>query len=229
MTHDDAPAIFDAHAQIYDASRRRLIPPFDRFYDTAVEAVSLCATPPRRILDLGAGTGLLSARIADAHPGAELHLLDAAPAMLEQAMTTLGDGATPHVGDLNDPLPAGPFGAVVSSLAIHHLDDAAKRELFARVHAALEPGGVFVNADQVAGPTPLFAQWYATWHEQTSVALGATRQEWDESLERRAFDRCATLRDQLTWLSDAGFADVDCLFSDHLFAVLVARRAFRSA
>lgn len=55
--------------------------------------------------------------------------------------------------DLADPLPTPrPWDAIVSALAIHHLDDAAKRELFARVHAALAPGGMFVNAEQVAGP-----------------------------------------------------------------------------
>ena len=47
-------------------------------------------------------------------------------------------------------------------------------------------------------------------------------EEWDASMQRRAFDRCATVADQLTWLADAGFTDVDCRFQDHLFAVLVA-------
>jgi tRNA (cmo5U34)-methyltransferase len=224
MTHDSAPTIFDAHAAGYDAARRRLIPPFDRFYDTAVEALALATTPPQRILDLGAGTGLLSRHVADAYPHAELHLLDAAPAMLEQALHALGDRARIHVGDLADPLPPGPFGAVVSSLAIHHLDDPGKRDLFARVRAVLQPGGVFVNAEQVLGPTPRIDAQYAAWHKQQSFALGCTQQEWDESLQRRAFDLSATVSDQLDWLADAGFTDVDCLFQDHLFAVLVARR-----
>jgi tRNA (cmo5U34)-methyltransferase len=225
MTHEDAPAIFDAQAAGYNAVRRRLIPPFDRFYDTAVEALELCPSPPRRILDLGAGTGLLSARVAAAHPDAELHLLDAAPAMLEQAATALGERATVHVGDFTQPLPGGAFDAVVSSLAIHHLEDAGKRDLYARVHDALTPGGVFANAEQVTGPTPLFAEHYARWHHEQSVALGTTEQEWAGYLERRVFDRLATVADQLAWLSQAGFADVDCLFQDHLFAVLVARKA----
>jgi tRNA (cmo5U34)-methyltransferase len=39
------------------------------------------------------------------------------------------------------------------------------------------------------------------------------------------FDRWATVESQLAWLREAGFADADCLFKDHRFAVLVARRA----
>jgi tRNA (cmo5U34)-methyltransferase len=42
---------------------------------------------------------------------------------------------------------------VVSALAIHHLDDDAKQDLNARVREVLRPGGVFVNAEQVRGPT----------------------------------------------------------------------------
>ncbi len=224
MTHTDAPTIFDAHAADYDASRRRLIPPYDRFYDTAVEAVALSTTSPQRVLDLGAGTGLLSAKVAAAYPTAELHMLDAAPAMLEQGRNRLGDRGTVHIGDFAQPLPEGPFDAVVSSLAIHHLDDPGKRDLFARVHDALRPGGVFVDAEQVLGATPTLDAHYAAWHKRASFALGTTDEEWDASMQRRSFDQCATVADQLTWLTDAGFTDVDCVFQDHLFAVLVARR-----
>jgi tRNA (cmo5U34)-methyltransferase len=38
-----------------------------------------------------------------------------------------------------------------------------------------------------------------------------------------AFDRCASVDDQLAWLRAAGF-DADCLFKDHRFAVLAAVR-----
>jgi hypothetical protein len=34
---------------------------------------------------------------------------------------------------------------------------------------------------------------------------------------------CASVEAQLAWLRDAGFADADCLFQDHRFAVLVGR------
>src|SRR3954447_11621937 len=137
-----APATFDAQAAAYEAPRRRLIPPFDAFYGTAVAALELLGRPPRRVLDLGAGTGMLAARVAAAYPDAELVLTDGAPAMLEQARAALGDRAQLHRADLADPPPDGPFDAVLSALAIHHLDDAGKQALFARVRAALPRGGV---------------------------------------------------------------------------------------
>ena len=149
---DAARAAFEAHAEGYDAERRRLLPCFDAFYAAAVEAVGLSGRPPGRVLDLGAGTGLLAGFVARGLPGgASSTLLDGAGAMLAQARERLGERASYVVGDLVDPLPEGPWDAIVSALAIHHLDDPAKRDLFARVRAALAPGGLFVNAEQVAG------------------------------------------------------------------------------
>jgi tRNA (cmo5U34)-methyltransferase len=221
----NAPATFDAEASRYDAARRRLIPPFDSFYGTAVAAVRIGGDSPRRILDLGAGTGLLSRKLREAFPSAELTLLDGAPRMLDEARAALGTEATNYVvADLDDPIPAGPWDAIVSALAIHHLGDEAKRRLFERVHAELRPGGAFVNAEQVVGPTDHFTGLYASWHEASARAAGSDEAEWSGAVARMSHDRCASVEDQLAWLRQAGFADVDCPFREYCFAVLVAVR-----
>ena len=221
MTH--APRIFDAHAGSYDAARRRLIPPFDSFYGTTVNALRLGGRTPERILDLGAGTGLLSQRLRAAYPRAHITLLDGAGGMLDKARAMLGDANVAYVqADLGDPLPSGPWDAVVSALAIHHLSDPGKRALLARIREALQPGGVFVNAEQVSGPTPFFTGVYAAWHEAHARASGSDDAEWSAAVERMSFDQCASVEDQLRWLREAGFTEADCLMKDHRFAVLVA-------
>jgi tRNA (cmo5U34)-methyltransferase len=222
---DSAPQIFDRHAADYDAQRRRLIPPFDAFYGIAVGALDLLAGPPKRILDLGAGTGLLARMVAGAQPQAQLTLLDGAPAMLDQARGVLGDGADYVVADLADPLPEGPWCAIVSALAIHHLEHPEQAELLRRVHAALAPGGIFVNAEQVEGPTPALSEAYADWHHRRVLEAGGSEAEWEAAVERMRADRRVPVATFLGWLREAGFADVDCLFKDHRFAVMVGRRA----
>jgi tRNA (cmo5U34)-methyltransferase len=220
-----AAHIFNAQAGAYDDARRRLIPPFDAFYGTAVEALRLVEPAPRRVLDLGAGTGLLARFVRAAYPEARLTLTDGAAAMLDKAREQLGAAGIEYVvADLDDPLPDGPWDAVVSALAIHHLEDDGKRRLFARVHEALRPGGVFADAEQVAGPTPYLTALYARWHEASARASGSDDAEWAAAEERMRFDRCASVEDQLRWLREAGFADADALFQDHRFAVLVARK-----
>lgn len=223
---DNAIDSFEAHAADYNALRRKLIPPFDRFYGAAVDAVGFGGNKPKRILDLGAGTGLLAAQLADRYPAARFVLQDGSPAMLERASELLGDKIeSVVVSDFADPLPEGPFCAIVSSLAIHHVEDDGKRDVYARAHEALAPNGWFVNAEQVAGPTELLEKEFNAWHEREAKALGTSDDQWAAALERFTHDRRASVHDQMKWLTQIGFIDVECLFQEYCFAVLIGRKA----
>lgn len=217
-------AMFDAEAASY--SRRRLLPCFDAFYRAAIRALELAEPGPlHAVLDLGTGTGSLAMMVARAHSQARFTLLDGAPAMMRKAEANLGSRvAAALVQDFADPLPAGPFDAIVSSLAIHHLDDPDKASLYARAHDALRPGGVFVNAEQVLGETPALDALLWRWHEREARALGASDEEWAAAVERMTHDRCATIETNLELLRAAGLDDVSVHFADGRFAVLAGRR-----
>jgi tRNA (cmo5U34)-methyltransferase len=220
-------ASFDASAAVYDASRARLVPCFERLYGAAVALLPFAEDAPVRVLDLGAGTGLLAARVLARYPNARLRLVDVAASMLALARVRLAVAAqAPEIAVADyavAPL-GGPYDAVVSALSIHHCDDAAKRDLFRRCHAALAPDGVFVNAEQVAGPTTALEAAYDRAWLAAARRAGATDAELAGARTRMAEDRCATLAAQLDWLAGAGFADVDCWFKDGRFAVYAGRK-----
>ncbi len=218
---------FDQTSATYDAARAKLVPCFMRFYATAVALLPFPRDKAIEVLDLGAGTGLLAAWIAEGFPQARMTLVDIAPAMLERARTRLSGLAYPPViavSDYANEALGGPFDAVVSALSIHHCDDVAKQSLFKRIFAALRPGGIFVNAEQVAGPTPaLDAEYDRVWHLDIRAA-GASEEEIAAGVMRMREDRCAPLDAQLGWLRETGFADVDCRFKDGRFAVYAGRK-----
>jgi tRNA (cmo5U34)-methyltransferase len=176
------------------------------------EEMLLAALPERveRFLDLGTGDGRLLAAIRERHPGATAVGLDASEPMLGHAAERFDGDPLVELRrhDLGLPLgDAGPADAVVSGLAIHHLLDERKRELFGEIHALLEPGGVFANLDLVSAASPRL-------HERFRREIGRT--EDDPS------DRLADLSEQMGWLREVGFGEVDCHFKWLELALVVA-------
>jgi tRNA (cmo5U34)-methyltransferase len=173
------------------------VPDYDRVQDEVAYATE--GVQARRVLELGTGTGVTSRRVLERHPAAELTGVDSSEHMLAVADLP---GADLRLQDLRDELPEGPFDLVFSALAIHHLDGPGKADLFARVAAALAPGGRFVMADVIVPEDP----------GDVVTPLDA------------GFDLPDTVRDLLAWLGEAGLrARVSWQARD--LAVLVADRA----
>ncbi|MEC0244176.1 class I SAM-dependent methyltransferase [Paenibacillus dokdonensis] len=220
--------LFDAIASGYDEQRKKLIPCFDDFYGMALSLVESAAASPK-ILDLGAGTGLFSGMVLQKYPNAELTLMDVSDKMLEGARQRFqhNDSIRYIVGDYSNYTFTESFDIVISSLSIHHLTHMAKQHLFVTIHQALLPGGIFVNADQVAGNHPASDEYYRRrWLEHINDS-GLSREAIEASVERRKLDINAQLNDQIIWLEEAGFLDVDCMYKYLDFAVFFSRKDSR--
>jgi tRNA (cmo5U34)-methyltransferase len=216
--------VFDATASTYDRDRSLLIPGCDTFYRWAINLIPAGA---KTILDLGAGSGLLTVLIRQRFPKARIHLIDFSAPMLSLASARLGNDPLityQRANYITEPLPEN-LCAVVTSLSIHHLDDMDKRTIFKKIYASLKSNGMFINADQVAGPTPPLDERYKMLWLQQVRAAGATEPQITASLFRQQEDRCATVANQLLWLREAGFADADCWFKDNRFAVMAGTHA----
>ena len=220
----DAVEAFSAHAPGYDHERRRIVPCFEQFYGTAVTLLSLRPGPIERVLDLGTGTGLLAGEVLARHPDVQLVVLDGSAQMLEQARRRLPSSTETVLADLRAPLPDGPFDAVVSSLAIHHLEHDEQRDLYARIAQVLRPGGAFVNAEHVAGPTAWLEDAYRRLWKEAASAAGASGEELEAANERMLLNRCAPAGELLRWIDAAGLRDGDCFFKQLHFAVIAGWR-----
>jgi len=215
---------FNRFAQDYDGQREYVIPQMREYYGAAVWAMETVSQTPA-ILDIGAGTGLLSAYLLEKYPDARLTLMDISENMLDQARKRFASrpGTEYVVCDYSRSALGGPYDIVCSALSIHHLAPEDKRELFHRIHAATKPGGMFVNADQALGETPYFTRRYLDYWNGFLKNGPMTEAQHAEILKRRdTLDRNEKLSDQLAWLREAGFADVDVVYRNRTFIVTVA-------
>ncbi len=206
-----------------DRAQRKLVPCFDDFYRTAIELLPFAADQRFELLDLGAGTGILSAMIAEAFPKAQLTLFDLTPEMLlgaRQRLKPLGKRVKFVSADFAAAAPAKSYDAVVSSLAIYHLPDSGKRHLFGDIFKFLTPGGVFINADEVAGEGAAIDERARQRWIERARELKASDRELDATLERMKRDMPATVGQQLAWLRESGFVEVSCSYRNLIFAVL---------
>lgn len=218
--------LFTRCARDYDRDRPKLVPCFDEFYGVAMQMIPFPADFPLRVLDLGAGTGLFAAMVAQAYPNATFHLTDISEAMLEVARKRFAGNprvsfaVQEHLELAEEP----EFDLVISALSIHHLEHEAKRELFRKIFHALRPGGTFINADQALGATTEKEESYESQWFSDVTANGATTEAIHAAKERMRADRNATLADQLAWLEETGFGDVQCEYERFRFVVYGGRR-----
>ncbi len=136
-------------------------------------------------MDVCCGGGELTAALLQRFPSMQVIALDGSDSMLAATRTRVSGSADRiqtrqiDIAETGWRRPAEPLHAVVSSLAIHHLDGDGKRSLFADIHAALSAGGVFVMADLIEPTT------------DRGRALAADA--WDAETRRRALDTDGSL------------------------------------
>ena len=117
----------------------------------------LAPQPGERVLDLGCGTGQLTAQIASA--GAEVVGIDKAASMIEQARANYPNLRFEVADGSSFSFPE-PFDAVFSNAAIHWMREPAR--VVACIAQALKPGGRFVAEFGGKGNTaPLIEAVYA--------------------------------------------------------------------
>ncbi len=176
-----------------------------------VAAVAASADAELLVLDVGSGSGALAALVLEAFPRARVVCHDFSEPMLARAQDALASHADRvrfHRGDLSDPswadaLEPG-FDVVVSSQAIHNVRWPERiREVYAELATLLRRDGTLLNLEIFDSPGPRAVRAY----DQLRPGAGGSRRG-------RSDIGPISLARHLTWLAEAGFAEVDCLWKD---------------
>jgi SAM-dependent methyltransferase len=159
-------------------------------------------TPPRRILDLGAGTGTGAIALAELFPDAEVVAVDSSEQMLSRVRDKAGDlGLADRVvtilADLDAAWP--PMAAVDvvwASMSLHHLTDPVR--VLSDALATLRPGGLltavemdaplrFLPDDIGIGRPGLEGRCHAALAEERAISLPHLGADWGALLEQAGF------------------------------------------
>ena len=134
---------FAHKSKSWDMSSRR-VQNAKRIEQLITERITL--TPTMEVMDLGAGTGLLSYFVAP-HIG-KVIALDNSPSMLKEFQDKSSEFACPTEvieADLSQTSPHRTFDGIISSMTIHHLEDT--HALFSKLYGMLPSGGFIAIAD----------------------------------------------------------------------------------
>ena len=192
---------------------------------------SVIPEPPDNslIVEICCGEGLLCSALAERFPASEILALDGSPAMLASAGDKLRKTGVSWRTSLMDIGDSGwrnfdrPVHAFVSSLAVHHLDGAAKARLFRDLANGLATGGVIVICDLVEAQRPEGQRlWERHWDDGVAertrdldgndAKLRLFRDDgWNYYSDPDAdpVDMPSGLFEQLTWMAGAGLVEID--------------------
>jgi ubiquinone/menaquinone biosynthesis C-methylase UbiE len=215
---------FNLIAQKYDEQRRFFIPCFDDFYQTSISLLSTIRNDYNSILDLGAGTGLLTKYLWEHFPQAHYTLVDVSDEMLEIAKQRFAglSNFEYQVTDYSQTLPPKQFDLITSALSIHHLTESDKAALYANIYKNLPENGILINLDQFNPTSELINDYYKQyWYNQIEKdeTLKNEKHLW---LKRRELDKENTIAETLETLKSIGFSHADCIYSYMKFGVILA-------
>ena len=215
---------FNRIANEYDTNRRIFIPCFDEYYEKTTNFITANIAAPKRIMDLGAGTGLLTYYWYQHFDKSQYCLVDIANEMLNVARKRFLNipNIKFEVMDYRNSFPEMECDCIISALSIHHLEDEEKKALFSNIYGKLPIGGIFVNYDQFCGGSSTMYMWFNTYWINRLENSCLTSKDIEQWKERRKLDREISVDAEMQLLQECNFKEVNCVYLNQKFAVIVA-------
>ncbi len=128
---------------------------YDQVHETYMETKKMLADSldkdTKKILDLGAGTGLELIHLFEVFPDASVTVVDISENMLDElSKRDFANRVTRICGDFFEIDFGNNYDAVVSTSALHHFKPKEKEILYKKIFDCLKENGQFINCDKVS-------------------------------------------------------------------------------
>lgn len=222
---------FDLMADQYDELFVTHMHAYDQTHEMILAMLPFAQQDEVRVLELGTGTGNLMQKLLDRFPHSTAVGYDLSREMLARARAKLasyGGRVQLQQGDISQLSFPGPFDAVISAIAVHHVPPPDKPALFRRLYDALRPGGVLVLGDAFQAATPALAERYRQLSKQALQHQGIVETPVYTAYRSRSSQpsggSSTHLQEYLLWMEEAGFGQVDCVWKYLSRAVVYGER-----
>jgi tRNA (cmo5U34)-methyltransferase len=194
-----------------------------------ITAAAASVTPhARRLLDVGCGAGNYTLKLLERLPLTDVTLLDLSRPMLDRAVQRIAavSEARCHAvqSDIREmSFPVGSFDVIVAAAVLHHLRTEDQWSgVFAKLHAALAPGGSLWIADLVEHSSPsVQALMWRRYGEYLETLGGVDYRDKVYAYVARE-DSPRPLVFQLDLLREVGFRSIEVLHKNSVFAAFGA-------
>jgi tRNA (cmo5U34)-methyltransferase len=202
---------FNGESREFDSIIRNRIPFYDLFVKALVNALLFKEDESVKVVDLGCGTGTVALKVKEKFPNAKIVCVDFSPEMIASAKEKLGKYTDISYCeqdifqfDFTD------YDAVFSSLCLHHIgSEREKKDFFMKIYEGLSQGGAFYIYDVVLGSSESLQNIYLKeWKKYMREKLSF--EEIEETIHKyKQEDRPFPLMNELKWLEETGFKEVD--------------------
>ncbi len=243
---------FASMAEAYDAMAPYLLPQYAFLQEEMLRLAELDALAHPIVVDLGAGSGRFLERVLERNARATCYWMDSSHdfcGVARRRLARFDERVVFIESALEDAWEAdvdGPVHAIFSMSAIHHLESDDKRRLYRRCFDLLVPGGWFVNTDEMQ--TMYRDAYLASLHhwvrhvddsrEVIPADLLESYEQWQGHFDRwkkrnieqadapktKGDDLHEGFIEQMTWLSQIGFENVDVFVKHHLWCSVGGRK-----
>lgn len=217
---------FEKEAKEFDDIIQQLIPNYNQMIEAAVESIPFSKEQPISVIDLGCGTGTVAQAVKNKYPNATITCVDLSNNMLKLANQKLGGHAICIESDFETLDFIESYDVVISSLALHHLEDLKTRgKFYPKLYQAINKDGVFINIDIFLASNPILQKTYIEkWVDfmKQQISLEEINDRW--LVNHYEEDRPVPLMDELNLLTEIGFIGIDVVYKYYNFGVYIGQK-----
>lgn len=211
---EEMSVFFNARADFYDSHMIDDLG-LDVFYETIADCF---VAPISRLLDLGCGTGLEFERLFEKNPDMRVTGIDLSAEMLKKIKEKYPRKNFRLIcGSYFDVDFDGLYDHVLSTYSLHHFSEEQKLELYRKIYAALEPGGLFVLGDYTV----------STIERQHELLVANDKKRKEQGIadgEFYHFDTPFTPETEIRLMTTAGFASAEIVRQWENTTIIIAKK-----